>query len=186
MLDKQALESKLKEALPILINKILKEGCSSAKEEFSSLLFPYIIYLLDRHKNVIEPADTVSSTAGWIIFKILSKLDKIDLNKSVIGYISTITNNYCIDLFRKSRMKKRFYVKEELHSFIPGSSDVDLSVEFYIDSNFVKEDSEIIKLFFLHKKDYKEISELTGHTICKISKTIEDTKEIIYNEQFSI
>lgn len=186
--NKSNLEANLKKVLPDIITKIKQEEDSSLREEFSSLLFPYIIDILRKYKYVIEPADTIESTAGWIILKILNNLEKIDLSKSVVGYITTTTNNYCIDLIRKSKMQK-YYLKDDYIHYKKNSlaSSLENSPEFFIDSNFLSNESEIIKLFFLEKKNYKEIRDLTGYTIADISKIIEDIKEITYNEQnFSV
>ena len=76
-------------------------------------------------------------------------------------------------------------MKEEYISYKKDfNSSLELSPEFYIESNFLPEESEIIKLFFLQKKNYKEIRDLTGYKIADISRIIEDIKEITYNEQY--
>lgn len=176
MSKKKLLEDKIKKDLPDIVKKI-KDGDSSAREEFSVLLFPYIQFLIKRFANSLDKAEEVDSLANLILVRLLYlKLDKIDMSKSFVGYICRTVNNYCIDeIIKTTRKKRKATLLSDVHLKSVAVSEPQFSPEFEIESSFTKEDGEIIELYFLQNKTYKEISTLTGKPLIHIKNTIEQS-----------
>jgi|JI102314A2RNA_FD_contig_121_261299_length_9449_multi_4_in_0_out_0_13 DNA-directed RNA polymerase specialized sigma24 family protein len=184
MSNKKLLEDKIKKELPDIVKKI-KDGDSSAKEDFSVLLLPYIRFLIKKFANSLDKAEELDSLANLITVRLLYlKLDKIDMSKSFVGYICRTVNNYCIDeIIKTTRKKRKAKLVSEVYLNNVGVSEPQFSPEFEIQSSFTKEDSEIIELFFLQDKTYKEISVLTGRPITQIKSTIEESIRVYRDSQ---
>lgn len=176
MSKKKLLEQQLKKDLPDIVKRI-KDGDSDAKEEFSVLLFPYIRLLILRYISSLDIMEEVDSLANLILTRILFlKLDKLDMSKSFVGYICRTVNNYCIDEIIKTTRKKRKAkrVSDTCLNNV-GIREPIVSPEFEISSTFNEEDSQVIDMYFLQDRTYKEISILTGKPVTQIKDTIEQS-----------
>lgn len=177
MKKKQQLEQELKQRLPDLITK-LKNGDSSVKEEFAILLLPYVTLLCKKFAKFIE--DEALSLAGIIITRLINKVEKIDLSKSVIGFIARTTINYCIDRNRYKNFKCR--KKTQLGSDPLNKIWVDNGTYFanynsenidtYLEDSFSEIDAQIISLYFVDSKSFKEISAITGQPEKDVMETV--------------
>jgi hypothetical protein len=175
---KEKLENELKVSLPPLVIK-LQEGDSSVKDEFASLVLPYIQVLMKAYTKAIE---SIPSESGWVVMKLLKRIKNIKPDKSVVGYITTTTNNHCIDLYRGQKRKKRAMDKAvELLEIAHPSTLINLTPEFYIDSTTSPDQSEILKYFYVENLDVNEIAALTGETKKYVRSVIEDFKQVEYN-----
>lgn len=179
MSNKKILEKLLKEKLPTIIQRI-KDGDSSAKEEFSVLLLPYIKLLILKFIPSLDITEDPGSLAGLIICKIINKIEKIDMNASFLGYICTLVNNQCIDEIRKKnaghRPKTIRLADDIWNKILPYQQES--SIDFYINDLFNKEDANIISLYYLHSKSFEEISTITGQPVEQIKETIEQSLRI--------
>jgi RNA polymerase sigma factor (sigma-70 family) len=173
---KKKLEEKLKVDLPPIIKKIIS-GDSSAKEEFAEILLPYVELLIWRYKGSIDEIPT--SLAGLLVCRFLERLDKFDLSKSVLGYICTSVNNYCIDLYRKKRSRDN-RIKNSQYKPKVDYYDT-LSIDTSLKDVFTEEDYNIISMFHIDNKTQKEISDLTGYPIQRVKETL-DHAEAIYRD----
>lgn len=172
---KKQLEKNLNEKLPDLIKK-LQSGDSSVQDEFAVLVLPYIKLLITTYGKTIECPE---SEAGWVTMKLLNKINNLDLNKPIVGYITTTTNNYCIDTYRAQRRKKRTRGIAENTA----TTTIEYTPEFYIDNNYSPDQSEILKYFYVDNLDIKNIAELTGETRKYVQSVVNDFKEIEYNDE---
>jgi hypothetical protein len=175
---KKQLELHLNKTLPDIIKKI-KGGDSSVEDEFASLLLPYISLLLIKHNKVIE---CIQSEAGWVIMKLLNKIQNIDLNRPILGYIVNCTNNHCIDLLRKQNRKRYKVDKQFLKEKYKKETFIDLSVKDYINENFDLDLSSIIELRYIDNRTVREVADITGQTISSIREKIKKIEEVVYND----
>ncbi len=184
---KKQLETQLNKVLPDIITKI-KGGDSSLKDEFASLLFPYVSLLLVKHNKVIE---CPQSEAGWIIMKLLNRIQNIDLSRPVLGYVVNCTNNHCIDLLRKNNRKKykvdKQYLKDKYkkETYIEHSlmdANISVSAIEYINQNFDNDLSKIVELTYINNLTPRQVADVTGETLTSVKQKIKQLKEIIYND----
>lgn len=177
MKKKQQLEQELKDKLPDLITK-LKNGDSSVKEEFAILLLPYVTLLCKKFAKFIE--DEAMSLAGIVITRLINKIEKVDLSKSVLGFIARSTINYCIDRnrYKNFKCRKKDNLGEDaLRKIGVGSgayfSNYDNeSIETYLEDSFNELDSQIISLYFIDSRSPQEISAITGQPEKEIMETV--------------
>ena len=169
---RKKLERELKEALPPIIEK-LKNSESSLKEELAVLLLPYVKVVIKKFQKSIESVD---SLAGWITFRIISKVHKIDSSKSILGYIVSSATNYCLDQVRHSSRKKRLpaaaYVGIEYVKDIQSVSPTSDSIRFLIESSFNESDSEIL-ISYIEGLTIPQISVLTGQSEDYVLETVQ-------------
>lgn len=173
MTNMNSMQVQLNAVLPELI-KDIRNGSSSAREEFAVYLLPFVKLIIDKYKATID--DDPESLAGLIITNLLINLDKIDLSKSVLGYISTTVNNKCIDLHRKTkRIATHYnpvsYDKQYLPAPDQGATNSE-ELQFWIDSNFSINDAEIINLYYIQNKSFDQIASITGQPVAEIKETI--------------
>jgi DNA-directed RNA polymerase specialized sigma24 family protein len=180
MTTKKKLEDKLKASLPSLLKKY-QDGDSTVKEEIAVLLLPYVRLLVNKYKRTID--DDAESLSGYIVTRIINKAINIDLKKSIIGYICRSTINYCIDMHRKfvrSPNKKKISYEQYKPYDSQEHNYIDLSnLQFLLDCNFTKSDAQVLGMFYLQGKDYKEISTVTGQSITEVQEIIQLAKEYI-------
>lgn len=179
MTSKKILEEELKKTLPPVIQK-LKSGDSSAQDEFAVLVLPYIKILLITFGKQIEYPD---STAGWVVMKLLRNIKNIDATKSVVGFITTTTNNYCIDICRENKRKAKgnlVYIDTDILADNEKISEQPTNTgDFIIDHNFTTLDADIIKMYYLENKTTKDISSSTGETERYINEVISTFKSYL-------
>lgn len=180
--EKKRLEKKIKGKLVPLIEK-LQGGDMSVRDEFAELLMPYIKLLVNKYNRSID--DEVESFSGLIITNLIKKIDYIDLEKSVLGFISRTAINKCIDAYRSTVTKSK-------KPLLRGLKDIDLhldavSVEYspgvdhcseeslqgVLDEMFTPRDAQILGLYHLHNKTFEEIASITGEPPSEIEETIE-------------
>lgn len=65
------------------------------------------------------------STTNWVIFRIISTLDKYDLKYPPLGYIVRTARNFCIDEFRKYLGRKK--AEDRYISSLPISYNLDFN-----------------------------------------------------------
>lgn len=184
MSPKKKLEARLKEQLPSLITDI-RNGDSSKREELAVLLLPYVKLLTRKYQQILN--DSLNSLAGWIVARIISKIENIDLSKSPIGYIARSSINYCIDMCRKRNKSIEKTAKsfdklsyDELYTNSQNSyiEDID-SIKFYLEQTFTPSDAKIVGLFYLENKTPSEISAVTGQPLNEVQETIDLAREFV-------
>ena len=169
MTKRRALQDSLKAALPGLINRI-RSGDLPAKEEFAVILLPFVTLLVNKYRHTID--DEVESVAGLVITKLLNGLDKINLEKSVLGYVVTTTNNYCIDRHRRTKRISKQYKPIEMIDKYTSIEDNNSTPEFLIDSHFCETDAEVLGMYYIKGMSLEEISIQTGSPIAELQETI--------------
>lgn len=173
---KKKLEEKLKKELPPVIKKIVS-GDSSAKEEFAEILLPYVELLIWRYKASID--EEPDSLANLLVCRFLQRLDKFDLSKSILGYICTSVNNYCVDIYRKKKSREKRIKNSE---YKPSNKYYDtLSIETSLRDSFNEEDYMMVSLYFIDNKTHKEISDLTGYPLNRVKETLDNAESIYRN-----
>ncbi len=171
---RKKLEQELKVSLPPLIDKI-KNGDSSAKEELTVLILPYIRIVINKFAKSLE---TLDSLAGWIAFRIVSKAHKIDTTKSVIGYVVRSATNYCLDQLKYNSAKKRVPDQTKLLNVITYSSVGNQSetlpdtIKFLIESSFNEVDSKIL-ISYINGVSIPDISVLSGQPEDYVIETVQ-------------
>jgi hypothetical protein len=175
---KKKLEEDIRIALPALVKRF-QGGDSSAKEDIAILLLPYVEFIVNKYKDSIK--DHPKSMAGWITTRIINRLDKIDMQKSFVGFICRSTINYCIDRYRTVRRKKYKtveYLPNKNYDLSFNSVNDEESIRFYLEGVFTKNDAEVLDLYYLQNKTFHEISCITGYPELEIKETIELVKTI--------
>jgi RNA polymerase sigma factor (sigma-70 family) len=103
MTTRQKMVEELKSKLPPLISSI-QSGDRSLDNEFAKLLLPYIRRVVYKYKETID--ENINGLADYIVVKLLSKINDIDLNKPVLSYITRTAINQAIDQHRKYTSNK--------------------------------------------------------------------------------
>lgn len=178
---KPKLEKKLRKQLPDLIKRI-KDGEPSAKEEFAILLLPYFKLLLSKYKRVID--DDIESLSGLVITRLIQKIDTIDLDKPIVGFMARAAINGAIDDYRKINKKKKInqLVYDGCHEYFVKSSDnfteyTEDQIKDFLRNTFTESDTEIVTLYYVNSKSFLEISELTGQEVREVQEVIHYAKE---------
>ncbi len=171
---KLKLEADIRSALLVLVTKY-RNGDTSVREDIAVLLLPYVKLIVTKYKSSIK--DDPLSMAGWIITKLLNKIDKIDMTKSYVGFICRMAINECIDTYRGLSRKKSVKVVNTTKtswntdtSYTPASYSED--VEFYLEDIFNPADLEVISMYHIQNKTFKEISVITGQSELQIKETL--------------
>ena len=171
----------IKEQLPGLISAI-QSGDIEAQEEFSKLLLPYLKAVLYRYRATID--DDVESLAGFIITKLINGIHDIDMGRSPMSYIDTITNNQAIDQHRKYTRNKANNTVEYV-----ANTPYDSMEELSGYSGGVRSARELIydtldpmsaDFFSMHCIDnvpVREIADMSGVSPSEINKIIAHAKE---------
>lgn len=174
---KKRLETILKEKLPEVI-KAIQNGDSSKTEEFAVLLMPYINLVIYKFSKFLD--DDITCITSEIIMKLITKINTIDLSKSVVGFIARSAINHCIDTVSKNKNRLQGHVNRgELPLYKlcyeeSGMSNLDSTgIDFYIENNFTEDDAQVVALYFIDQKSLSEISSITGHSEKHITETIQ-------------
>lgn len=168
MHHKKELEELIKKELPDIIKQI-RNGDGLAKDRFAILVIPYISFLIRRYKKSIN--DDLGSTANWIAFKLISAIDKFNLDKPVVGYITTATNNYCLDMIKANNRLKRSAKLQPLNENIIMTKKLNP-----IDKLFSDEDNEIY-LSYVDGYSIYEIAASTGTPVVEVERIIQTANE---------
>lgn len=177
-MSKTRLEKQLKSELPEIVTRI-QGGDVEARNEFATLLLPYIKSLLSKYKNTID--DDVESLAGQIIMKLLNKIHTIDTSKSVIGFVTRTAINRAIDEHRRYKANK-VHNTVEYQAFRDYDVSYQLSgmsvdsvegAESILRDHLCEEDADVVSMFYLQDKTLQDIADITGYEIKDIQHTID-------------
>lgn len=182
MTSRKEMVESLKAKLPDIILDI-RTGNESAKDDFATLLSPYIRSVVYKYKNTID--EDLDGLVNYIIAKLIYNINDIDLDKPVMSYITRTAINQAIDQHRKYTNNKandtieyqafRDYDTSEYLTGIDISSleDIKSSLGTYLE----KDQVDLIDLFYLQNKSTSEIAELTGNSLNYTTKAIKNARQ---------
>jgi RNA polymerase sigma factor (sigma-70 family) len=174
--------SELNEKLSTIIKRI-KAGCPQAKEEFADLLYPEVERLIYKFHYSREE---LKSNAGWIIAKLISKIDMFDDDQPPLGYIYRSSRNFCIDEHRKhSTRKKRETLYAKKHLAYPPRGIPDPSINLLLEELLEPEDAKIFQSFYLEGKSFEAIADITGQKPKRIKDTLDRLERVVTDEILS-
>jgi DNA-directed RNA polymerase specialized sigma24 family protein len=153
--------SELNEKLSTIIKRI-KAGCPQAKEEFADLLYPEVERLIYKFHYSREE---LKSNAGWIIAKLISKIDMFDDDQPPLGYIYRSSRNFCID--------------------DPPRGIPDPSINLLLEELLEPEDAKIFQSFYLEGKSFEAIAYITGQKPKSIKDTLDRLERVVTDEILS-
>jgi len=172
--------------LPVL-NAIESE---EDKIKISELFTEYYNLMLYISKGILKDhalAEDAVSDSFVKIFRNIHKIEEIKCHKTR-ALIVVIVRNSAIDIYNKMNKNSTIYDKAVLAipSISPSVVDEIISIEGYSNMvdifNSLPESLKVVaKLAFIHKYEYKEISELLGITYDTVRKRISRAKNAIKN-----
>ena len=113
--------------------------------------------------------------------KLISKIDTIDLEKSVLGFITRSAINQAIDQHRKYKANKvndsvpyQAFMEYDITQELSGmSTDSEYNAEAILNDHLHKEDADIVAMYYLQNKTLQDIADLTGYKVSTIQQTLD-------------
>lgn len=151
------------------------------KDWLGILLQRYTLLLLGVCMKYLKNEDAARDAVQQIFLKAITELEKYQV-EYVKSWLYMIAKNHCLMQFRD---KNRLMVElsenqggvEELDGQI-ALQEKDQLLDWMHDSikNLNQEQQQCVTLFYLEKKSYQEVAELTGFTMLQVKSNIQNGK----------
>jgi RNA polymerase sigma factor (sigma-70 family) len=164
-------------------NELLQKFYTDHDNEWLGILLPrYTLLLLGVCMKYLKNEEDAKDCVQQIFLKILSELHKykVEYFKS---WIYMIAKNHCLMKLREKGKvplelnEQVISIKDETEEKISLiAKDVLLNKMMAAIKNLNAEQQQCVSLFYLDKKSYSEVSEITGFTIMQVKSHIQNGK----------
>ena len=161
-----------------LLRRFYQEG---NKEWLGILLQRYTLLLLGVCMKYLKNEEAARDAVQQIFLKAITELEKYEV-EFIKSWLYMIAKNHCLMQFRdKNRQmvelsEQMVEVEDQEDALSIREKDQLLDWMHESIKNLNPEQQQCVTLFYLEKKSYQEVSELTGYSILQVKSSIQNGK----------
>jgi RNA polymerase sigma factor (sigma-70 family) len=162
--------------------EILARYKQDKNNEWIGILFErYLHLLLGICMKYLKNEEDARDSVQQIFIKVINELPKFEI-KHFKGWIYQVAKNYCLMQLRHPEQRNMKELDTAIFHILqedPGQAIIKDQLLQEVENALTKLNTEqqtCIQLFYLEKKSYQEIAEITGYTILQVKSYLQNGK----------
>lgn len=160
---------------------LVKELKNNSLEAFKKVYYKYYKLVYFQAYQILNNKEDAEDVMQNTFLKFMNKINTIDDNSNIKQYLSLISKNEAIDLYRKKSNRKEIYDETILNNYKVNNENTDSFVIITLNNTLEKTDALILTYKIVYDYTFNEISkELSmplGTILTRYGKAIKQLKK---------